>query len=82
MASRSQEEVGIRIRRPNKKLLRARLNSQLGSQFHGTIAANGAGNVPKTNGITGVCVWLIELRGNAECPGRIFSRSVNHGGQK
>src|SRR6266705_5726 len=52
-----------------KSFPRAGLKSQLGSEFHGTVAANGAGDVAETNGITGVSVWLIKLWsiGCAEC---------------
>ena len=48
-----------------KSLVRPRISSksQLGSQFQSTVTANGAGDVAKTNGITGVSVWLIELWG-------------------
>src|SRR6267143_5847107 len=49
-----------------------------------SVAANGAGDLAKANIVPRVCGWLTELRsvGYAECPGRIFSRSVNRDGQK
>ena len=83
----SQEETRFDVRAKVLSALRIRLKSQLHSEFHGSVpvcASNGACDVAKTNGVARVCGWLTELRGvgYAECPWRIFSRSVNLDGQK
>ena len=57
--------AGIRIRRLNESFPRDGIKSQLGSKFYGSVPirpANDTGDVAKTNAVTGVCVWLIELR--------------------
>src|SRR2546425_652715 len=64
--------AGICIRREQESFQRAGLKSQLRSQFHGSVpvrSANGAGDVAEANSITGVSVWLIEVRSirYAEC---------------